>query len=771
MRNFYYVSAALGVALSLQEAKADSIEPNDTIKTYNIGEVVVTSSTKETNELHLLPGSVSLISPNAVAERRINALKDITSLVPNLYIPDYGARLTSAIYIRGVGARSSGQSVGLYVDDAPYPDKSSFDFELADVQRIEVLRGPQGTLYGRNAMGGIVNVYTFSPFDYEGTRLSVAAGNYGLAKAKASRHMKIGDTFGVSLSGRYDHTDGYFTNIHTGRKADAETSAGGRLRLEWRPVAGMSAAYALSYDYVDQGAFPYGLYHSETATVDPVSAGDPSSYNRKTLTNSLRLEYRRPGSFVLSSVTGHQYLSDDMKMDQDFSPLSVFTLNQRQTQKAFSQEIAVKSDTQANYQWSFGIYGFANELHTEGPVTFGADGVKSILQKVFDDLKAENPRMPALVVMDEELYIPGTFDTPARGLALFHQSTYNNLFTRGLSLTAGFRLDYERQGMDYASTAGMRMGISRPSGPAVEIPGIKPTVIDATTSQDFRQFLPKLSLKYECTPRTFTYLSVAKGYKAGGYNVQMSADLMQSRMQYDMMSQFVPALAVAPEPIENVAAYRPEQSWNYELGIRSELVKGRLTSELTFFYTDISDMQITKFVESGNGRILANAGMARSLGAELTVRARLYDALTADVNYGFTRATFSDYVHEQKAGGSIVRTDCRGKAIPYIPSNTLNIGLHYSLLIRRGWIDQYTASTQFSGVGAIKWTELNDVGQPFYGLLNLKTGIRKGIVRLDLWARNLTGASYNVFYFESLGRPYLQKGKPIQIGLDVSVVF
>ena len=119
-----------------------------------MGEVIVTSSTKETNNLRTLPGSVSILSPQMISGRQIDALKDISSFVPNLYMPDYGAELTSASYIRGIGARSSGQSVGLYVDNVPYLDKSTFDFELTDIQRIEVLRGPQGTLYGRNAIGG-----------------------------------------------------------------------------------------------------------------------------------------------------------------------------------------------------------------------------------------------------------------------------------------------------------------------------------------------------------------------------------------------------------------------------------------------------------------------------------------------------------------------------------------------------------------------------------------------------------------------------------------
>lgn len=153
-QRYLYVLVA-GALTCLQPIKAERVNENvnDTIKTYNIGEVIVTSSTKETNDLRTLPGAVSILSPQAIATRQIDALKDISAFVPNLYMPDYGSKMTSAIYIRGIGARSSGQSIGLYVDNVPYLDKSAFDFELNDIQRIEVLRGPQGTLYGRNAMG------------------------------------------------------------------------------------------------------------------------------------------------------------------------------------------------------------------------------------------------------------------------------------------------------------------------------------------------------------------------------------------------------------------------------------------------------------------------------------------------------------------------------------------------------------------------------------------------------------------------------------------
>jgi len=744
-------------------AKADEIKKieNDTIRTFTMEEVVVTSSTKETNDLQKLPGSVSILSPQMINGQQIEALKDISSFVPNLYMPDYGSKLTSAIYIRGVGARSSGQSIGLYVDNIPYLDKSSFDFELTDIQRIEVLRGPQGTLYGRNAMGGIVNIYTLSPFNFQGTKLSVSGGNHGQFKAKASHYNKLSETVGISIGGYFDRNDGYFTNQYTGKKADWQKSAGGRFKLDWQITPNFLAAYTFNYDYTDQGAFPYGKYDTETEKVAPVNINDPCNYTRKMFSNHLSLEYKTD-QFVLSSTTGFQWLKDDMLMDQDYDTLSVFTLHQKQLQRAFSEEIAIKSNNKGNYQWSFGLFGFYNDLYTEGPVTFKKDGI-AILQKVFDDLKVNNPNMPTLKVIDESLYIPGNFDTPSYGAALFHQSTLNNLFTPGLSLTAGLRVDYEKQKMDYDAAAHMHLGISmRPGMPVTEIP-TTPTVMDISTSQDFWEVLPKISLKYECTPRTFTYLSVAKGYKTGGYNVQMSADLMQSQMQYELMSQYMPGLATEPLPVEDVAAYKPEKSWNYELGVRSELIKDRLHSELTIFYMDIRDVQLTQFVTSGNGRILTNAGKAESFGVELSLRAKLLTGWTADLNYGYTHATFKDY--------NDGRTDYSGNFIPYTPRHTVSLGTQYTRLLRNCWIDQFTVSAQLTGAGKIFWSEANDLAQDFYALLNAKVGVRKGMVNLNLWGRNLTDTKYSAFYFESFNQPFMQLGKPVQVGAEISITF
>ena len=195
-----------------------------------------------------------------------------------------------------------------------------------------------------------------------------------------------------------------------------------------------------------------GTGNTDHKYVNPININDPSSYKRTVIANNLSLEYRNE-HVILSSTTGHQYFKDDMKMDQDFSPLSIFTLNQKQKQNAFSEELAIKSNTRNNYQWSFGLYGFYDDLHTDGPVDFKEDGIKTVLQPVFDQLKKDHPKMPYLKILDDHLYIPGSFDTPSYGLALYHQSTYNNLFTEGLSITAGIRLDYEKQKMDYNSEA------------------------------------------------------------------------------------------------------------------------------------------------------------------------------------------------------------------------------------------------------------------------------------------------------------------------------
>lgn len=499
-----------------------------------------------------------------------------------------------------------------------------------------------------------------------------------------------------------------------------------------------------------------------------MNINDESSYRRSLLTNNLSLTFKNE-KITLTSVTGYQYLDDDMKMDQDFSDKSIFVLNQIQNQHAFTEEISIKSNSNRPYQWSYGIYGFYDKSGTKGPVEFKKDGIETILQPMFNEL-SQLGMLGRLNITNESLYIPGDFKTPSFGVAIYHQSTYNNLFTDGLSVTAGIRLDYEKQDFEYTSTAKMNLAMQMsPMAPPVDISNqYETSVIDEKLTQNFTQVLPKVSMKYEFSPRTFTYLTAAKGYKAGGYNVQMSADIMQSQMKYDVMNAFKamipPHAIVEPTPIKDVISYQPEVSWNFEGGVRSEFLQNRLHAELTFFYLDVRNLQITKFVESGSGRYLSNAGKAGSFGAELSLRALLTKELTADLNYGFTHATFRDYNNE--------REDFKGNYIPYIPQHTLSIGLQYSKMFANNKvIDQFFASAQCNAAGKIYWNEANLLSQPFYALVNAQAGIRKGIVSLNVWARNLTDTDYAAFYFESFNKPYMQRGKPLQFGTRVNLAF
>jgi len=204
------------------------------------------------------------------------------------------------------------------------------------------------------------------------------------------------------------------------------------------------------------------------------------------------------------------------------------------------------------------------------------------------------------------------------------------------------------------------------------------------------------------------------------------------------------------------------------MGIRSELIKDRLHAELTLFYMDIQDIQLTTFAKGGSGRMITNGGKADSYGVEVSLRSRIAEGLTADLNYGFTRATFRDYKTLDKNETEINYKD---NFIPYTPRHTVSLGLNYTKLLRNSWLDQFTASVQYAGAGKIFWTEKNDISQDFYGMLNGKVGVRKGIVNLNVWSRNMTDTDYQAFYFESFDNSFIQKGKPFQIGAEVAVTF
>ncbi|MDR1745895.1 MAG: TonB-dependent receptor [Tannerella sp.] len=759
------LSLACILGLSAQNIELHGI---DTLRHYALDEITVTSSTKETNPLRSLPGAVTLFSAMQTKGMNINGIKDLSAAIPNVFIPDYGSKMTTPVYVRGIGERSTGQTIGMYVDDMPYPDKSAFDFNFSDIQRIEVLRGPQGTLFGRNAMAGIIRIFTHSPLEYEQVQATLTGGTQGLFKANALLSRKLNQNTGLSVSGYYDRNSGYYTNQYSGKKEDASQAAGGRIRTDRKFGERWTAQLIADYDFTKQGAFPYGEYR-DGKVADP-NYNDRGSYDRRVVNGIFNLKYTGAKA-IFNASTSYQYLDDDMRMDLDYSPSSNFTMRQRQYLHSFTEEMTLKSATGSNYQWSFGLYGFSNNMNTTALTTMGADGVKNTLIPMFDELfrqiHANNPKAPEMSVnsMDSEIPIPGHFRTPAIGGAVFHQSTYNNLFIKGLSLTGGIRLDYEKVKLDYDTKTEMNMNLAV----KVTVPG-RPMPVE--TAMDtflyaslqgaehlvFKRVSPKVALKYEFNPSNYIYASITNGYKAGGYNIQIFADLAQQALREKY------AREENPLSVRDAVSYKPEYSWNYETGWKGEWINNLLYGEITLFYTDVRDIQLTEFVNSGQGRMLSNAGRASAKGIELSLVARLSECWNLTADYGYTHATFGSNKSDDQP-------DYTGKFIPYAPQQTLAACAVYRKQFHNCLIERLQINAQYNAAGKIYWTATNDLSQGFYGLLNLRAAIAKGAFEWSVWTKNTLHTDYAAFCFESMGRPLAQKGKPFRIGMDLSVRF
>lgn len=767
--------------------RAKESNPNDTLKVYYLNEVVVSSSVKETNELRNLPTAVSVVSPQQLQDARIESLPGLSAFIPNFFIPSYGAKVSTPIYIRGVGARLGAQTVSLYVDNVPSFNPSAFDFEFQDIQRIEVLRGAQGTLYGRNAIGGIVNMYTLSPLSFQGTKVMVSGGNYGQFSVKASDYRKLSDRFGLSVAGYYKRDDGYFMNSHTGKKVDASENAGGRVKLEWQVTPSLKALFFGNYDYVSGGAFPY-MHVDSTAA----SFNEPSSYDRHLMTNGLSLDYTGNG-YSIHSTTGFQYLKDDMKMDQDYSPKSVFSINQKQKQHSVSQEVTVKSDTQGNYRWVVGVFGFVDNREIDTPVALKDDMVE-VMQRPLDRLMEGLGAPLRLVYANDRIDLPGVYTKPSRGAALFHQSTLNNLFgVEGFSATAGIRFDYEHTGLDYFTESNggdIDMVFQTPMPiPPIRVEG--DTLLEGSFRKDFWEILPKFALKYRMSPTSQIYLSASKGYKSGGYNEQVFSDVLQGALRESLfrnVKPYVPGNVQLPEmppmaPIKEQLSYDPETSWTYELGGRYEMLDRKLSLTYALFYTHVNKLQITQLAKQGtSGRTIANAGKSDSKGFELSLKYVPADNLSLFAEYGFADARFVKY---EIGEGGADQIDYSGNHVPFAPQHTLSLGASYIHHLPYGsFIDRVIGNVQYQGVGKIYWTESNkndagteDLYQPFYGMTNTSIAVEKGAFGLECWVENLFNTKYNSFLFEqddvTTGETntFVQRGYPTRFGATLRYTF
>ncbi len=698
--------------------------------------------------------SVTRVLMQKIETEKVTALKDLSGTVPNFYIPDYGSKATSSVYVRGLGARIDNPVVGLYVDGISYLNKNNFDFDFFDIRSVDVLRGPQSTLFGRNTIGGLVNITTLSPLVYQGTRASVGYGNGNTISVQASHYRKLNERTGVSLSGYYKSSDGFYTNEYTGSKSDWYNGAGLRMRGQWVKSDNLSFDNSFGISRVNQGGFPYGKVDTLTWNVQDVNYNDISGYSRLTISEGL--SYKKLfDRYTMTGVTSYQYTDDELKLDQDFSPESYFTLTQSQNEHAISQDIVIKPrEPEGRWRWLSGASAFFKYLQMDAPVTFKRDGIeKLILAGANKGLSTVFPGEEILI--EEDSFVLGSlFKTTTYGAAIYHQSYFN---IGNWQLEAGARLDYEGSGLNYNSNSTIHYLFTMTMSEYREIE----TILKGKERLNYFEILPRAAVSYNSGDLRFSAL-VSRGYKAGGYNTQLFSDLLQNRMMHDMMDDLgvhFSQSGYSSYSVADVIKYKPEYCWNMEAEVNYS--PGNINMELTIFDILCTDQQLTVFPEGNStGRMMTNAGKTRSLGTEGSISYNKGDIILS-ADYGYTNARFVKYNNGQN--------DYLGKYVPYVPQHTISAGADYTFKFKNesGIADMIVLHMDIKGFGKIYWNESNSLYQPFYTLLNGSISVRKGKFSIDVWGKNLTGSDYNTFYFLSMGNSFLQKGKPLQFGISL----
>ena len=716
---------------------------------------------KQGSQLRREAVAASVLSGRTLEMQGVSAVKDVMTDIPNLFMPDYGSRTTSSIYVRGMGTRIDQPVVGMTVDNVALADKNLYDTELPDIERIEFLRGPQATLYGRNTMGGIINVYTLSPLTYQGLRLRADYGSRNSFRVAASTYNRLREKFGFSVSAQYAHCDGYWRNTYDNSLCDKENSGSFRTKFQYREGA-LSIDNTLAFSMVEQGGYPYQYIGSPNPSkhreelVGKICYNEPCSYERLAVNDGLSIRYDF-GKFSLASITSYQYMNDKMHIDNDFLPEYYFTLEQRKQQHHIAEDFVLRSKEEGKYRWLVGVYGFFKREKMQAPVTFGATGIDRL---ILDNINANSGYDGEYRWGDaegngaDEMLLDSRFLIHNSGVAAYHRS---ELHLGRWRLALGLRLDYELVQMQYNTAANTAYTVF-PSDPSLQPTTIPLNLSDSDVlSRGFLEFLPSFSVSADLDEagRNMLYLSASKGYKAGGFNTQMFSEVLQRRLQNEMGLH-------REMDIEKLCAYNPEHSYNVELGGHFATRNGVFTADAALFYIECLDQQLTIFPdENSTGRMMTNAGRTRSFGAEISATARLAKTLVLKGSYGYTNAKFREFV----SGGK----NYAGNYIPYAPKNSLSLRLMQTVPFTSRWIDRMILGIGVTGAGRIYWNEANDVSQPFYALLDASVRFEGKRWAVDLWCKNATNTKYDVFYFESMGNRFLQRGRPMAGGVRVMV--
>lgn len=743
------IAMTISFILAAAAANAQDAPAEQPAEGAGLQEVVVTAQKRE-ERLQDVPVAVSAITGEQLSARGIGDVRDLSSLAPNVNVVQATSNNTGfQISIRG-GVQINpalywDPTVGVYLDGVYVGKNLGNVFEVVDLERVEVLRGPQGTLYGRNTLAGTVNFITRQPSGEFGGDASVKLGNYNLRVAKASLDLPRFGIASVSLSARTEQRDGTTetTRGSSVSELDNRDATSARLAVNLDFTDTFQAAYRFDFTDIDQVPLHSYLTRANPAVLpflqsfitqerqETVSVDGPTFERSKVQGHALTLSWEPNDSTTLKSITAYRELDWDDYLDLDGSSLPVAHTARFSEYEAFSQELQLVGSTD-RFNYVGGLYYFDDDGFTFNPQTF----------------------------------FFGTFNFDSRyGYATEAWAAYGQVdykVTDALTLTGGLRYTSEKKEIE--RLIGVNFALGTPFIPLIPA--------GTTADETFSDTTPVFIVAYKFSDAVNAYAKYAEGFKSGGFNGE-----------YGDVG-FTPAV-IANNIAETRTPFQPEKLKSYEVGLKTSFADGRAIVNLAAFQNDTDDLQLSIFTATGAASsIIRNAGKATARGFELEAMWVPTDALRLQASYGYLDAEYDEFID---AGVN----EANNRAVLHAPENSLNL-LVDARLARTAWgdlravadyswtDDYYTYPYQLARSGP-RFNPLRPVAGDTliksYGVLNARLALQDIPVgdskaQVALWSRNLADEEHiinNIDFgpgFGSLTPAYYLE--PRTYGIEVS---
>ena len=679
------------LAAQAQSAAAAPAESAAAQPDEGIADIVVTAERRATS-VQDTPLAVSAVSGDNLRGREINTLENLAPSLPNV---NFGKNVGFArVAIRGVGLDTTvaGQEgrVAVHTDGVYISRPSAAISSFFDVDRVEVVRGPQGTLYGRNATGGAINVITNDPKQEFGGYARLTAGNYGLVASEGAITGPVSDTLSARFAYTITRRGGYGKNLLDGSDIDDDKEMAIRGKLRFAPTANFDITLAADYFQQDDNAFVYHFLGRGSPTVVPfgtVLGGRVAANPRDMYSETDQINTRRfygfsaianldLGAATLTSITAYRSSKLDYQSDADGTDALVSRFQIQEDADQFSQELRL-GGTAGRLKWVVGAYYFS------------------------EDIFANNAFRPMRRLVGPTPLAQGVDyrgDMTTRAYAVFGQADYE-LVDR-LSITVGARYSSERKGIDSRGVVDF----------VTPYNATRPLNYNQFQDDSVRQssFTPRLGVQFKPNDDVMLYATYAKGFKSGGYAVT----------------------SIAP-PL------RPEKLTDYEGGIKAEWFDRRLRTNLSAFYYDYADLQVQKI--DGAAAIPLNAAQATVKGVELEFVAKPVSALELSGNISYLDATFDSFVTGDTARPALGNIDLAGNRLQQAPKYTVNLAAAYRVPVGSGSV---TLRGEMNYVDRVFFSFYNrpEVSQPANTKYNafLNYAANGDGLNASLWVRNLT---------------------------------